>query len=417
MEKTVSIKTLRMRKMLLVLPVLALPFLTFIFWSLGGGTMLQDPAKSSRKGFNLKLPHANLKEDPTLDKMSYYDQAALDSAKRAELIRKDPNYSAPVLADSVRFSVDSVHHGRSKTKIFQSTAEAKVYKKLEALQQTLDKKPSGMPPLNLSESGKEKLRPLPDELTQLEEMMRDTDTSEPDPELQQLSGMLENILDIQYPERAQEKMRKASEMQRGQVFSLSSVNEPDQISFFQGMRPDANFPIQNGFYSIDEFKRSVGTENAVVATVYETQTVVNGSIVKLKLVNDIFINGTRIPKDTFIYGTAALKGERLTLKISTVRYKNSLFPVNLSVYDMDGLSGIHIPGAISRDVAKASADRSVNSLGVTTIDDSWGAQAAGAGIEVAKTLFSKKVKLIKVVVKAGYQILLRDENQKQNISH
>jgi len=430
MEKTVSIKTLRRRKMLLVLPLLALPFITIIFWSLGGGKMHQDPAKAPQKGFNLKLPNANLNEGLTLDKMSYYDQAALDSAKHAELIRKDPNYlAAPAIPDSARLVVDSMdvhskdraNHGALKTKVFQSTAEARVYKKLEALQQAINKKPSGMASLEVGESETDKRTPLPNELTRLEEMMYNSNTSEPDLELQQLSGMLENILDIQYPERAQEKMRKASQIQRGQVFSLTSENEPDQISFFQGTEEivnfPENFPVQNGFYSIDQFETLKGTENAVVATVYETQTVVNGSIVKLKLVNDIFINGTKIPKDNFIYGTAALKGERLTLKIGSVRYKNSLFPVNLSVYDMDGLSGIYIPGAINRDVAKASADRSVNTLGVTTMDDSWGAQAAGAGIEVAKTLFSKKVKLIKVVVKAGYQVLLRDENQKQNDSH
>ena len=83
--------------------------------------------------------------------------------------------------------------------------------------------------------------------------------------------------------------------------------------------------------------------------------------------------------------------------------------MELSVYDMDGLDGIYIPGAITRDVAKESADRSIQSIGLTSLDPSLSAQAAGAGIEAAKTLLSKKVRLIKVVVKAGYQVLLRDE--------
>lgn len=41
-----------------------------------------------------------------------------------------------------------------------------------------------------------------------------------------------------------------------------------------------------------------------------------------------------------------------------------------------------------------------------------GAQAAGMGVEAAKTLLSKKVKLIKVAVKAGYKVLLYDEKEK-----
>ena len=79
---------------------------------------------------------------------------------------------------------------------------------------------------------------------------------------------------------------------------------------------------------------------------------------------------------------------------------------------MDGLKGIYVPGAITRDVAKQSADRSLQTIGVTSLDPSLRAQAASAGIEAAKTLFSKKVKLIRVTVKADYQVLLKDEKQK-----
>ncbi|RYD97603.1 MAG: conjugative transposon protein TraM [Sphingobacteriales bacterium] len=107
-------------------------------------------------------------------------------------------------------------------------------------------------------------------------------------------------------------------------------------------------------------------------------------------------------------------GERLAIEITTIRHGSSIFPVGLTVFDLDGLGGIYIPGAINRDVAKASADRSMQTLGVTTLSDSWGAQAAGAGIEAAKGLFSKKVKLVKVNLKAGYAILLKDEKQKDN---
>jgi len=130
--------------------------------------------------------------------------------------------------------------------------------------------------------------------------------------------------------------------------------------------------------------------------------------------NDIFINGVLIPKDNFVFGTADLNGERLGIKISSLRYRNSIFPVELSAYDMDGMTGIYIPGAITRDVAKQSADRAAQQIDFSTLNPSIGAQAANAGIEAAKTLFSRKVKLVKVTVKAGYLVLLRDEKQKQD---
>ena len=101
------------------------------------------------------------------------------------------------------------------------------------------------------------------------------------------------------------------------------------------------------------------------------------------------------------------------MNINSVRYQHSLYPVKLEVYDIDGLPGIYIPGAINRDVAKQSTDNALQSVALNSLDPSIGAQAASAGIEAAKTLLSKKVKMIKVEVKAGYKILLKDNNQQQ----
>ena len=154
-------------------------------------------------------------------------------------------------------------------------------------------------------------------------------------------------------------------------------------------------------------------QNAIQAVVHETQTVVNGSTVKLRLVNDVYINGIIIPKDHFLFGTTVLNGERLAIKINSIRYNQSLFPVELSVYDMDGLDGIYIPGAITRDVAKQSAEHSIQSVGLSSLDPSWSAQVASVGVDAAKSMFSKKAKMIKVTVKAGYQVLLLDKKQKQ----
>jgi len=44
------------------------------------------------------------------------------------------------------------------------------------------------------------------------------------------------------------------------------------------------------------------------------------------------------------------------------------------------------------------------------MNQSLKAQATNAGIQAAKGLFSKKIKLVRVTVKAGYKILLKDDN-------
>lgn len=425
-KKIMTLKEFKKRKMLLILPILILPFFTLLFWALGGGKNISDERfKENKRGFNVLLPNPKFKEDSALDKMSYYDQAAIDSLKLQEQIKKDPNYTSSLFTEdslplSGEFHIAPSIYRKEKTALntssLRSENEKQVYKKLEALQKAIAESPKSIEDdqdMREFEYGNSS-GTVSQDMKSLQQMMSAMNApAEPDPELQQLGGMLENILDIQHPERVQEKLRQYSKNQKGKVFSVSKNMEEQHVTSLQVSNVSASDDTKlNSFYSLDENILNEEQGNALEAVVHETQTIVNGSILKLRLTNDIFINGVLVPRNNFVFGTAALKGERLEVKINSIKYKNSIFPVELSVYDMDGIDGIFIPGAINRDVAKASADRSMQSLGIASLDDSWGAQAAGMGVEAAKTLLSKKVKLIKVVVKAGYQVLLYDEKEK-----
>lgn len=423
-QKTTSIKEAKKRKMLLALPIITLPFITLLFYTLGGGQMEAATAENEiKKGFNFKLPLPSFKEDSSLDKMSYYDKASADSIKLKEQIKKDPNYSnQKVLEESFKefpeLDFASQRFSKKGTGLNaaspQDRNEQKIYEKLRLLQKTISEP---MPVKNYGQDTREfenygSSNEIAGQIKNLEQMMSAMGDTAPDPELQQLGGMLENILDIQHPSRVQERLRQNSEEKKGKVYSVNLKNKADNISSLQEDRVSTdNFKL-NTFFTADEDFNQDQPQNALGAAVHETQTIVNGSVIKLRLTADIALHGTTIPKNTFLYGMAALKGERLEIKIENLQHHGSIFPVQLSVYDMDGIEGIYIPGAISRDVGKASANRSIQTLGLTGVTDSWGAQAAGMGIEAAKSLMSKKVKLIKVVVKSGYRVLLYDEKQK-----
>src|SRR5690606_30151614 len=105
----------------------------------------------------------------------------------------------------------------------------------------------------------------------------------------------------------------------------------------------------------------------IEAVIHETQTLVNGAVVRMRLLNDIFINGFSIPKGNFIYGNAGLNDERLEISINSIHYNNSLFPVNLELYDLDGIRGIYIPGSIPRNVARQSTDDALQLLDITSM--------------------------------------------------
>lgn len=403
------------RKMLLVLPLLMVPIVTLLFWAMGGGKGAVAEVSQEKKGFNIKLPNSNLKEDNPLNKLHYYDRAAMDSTKFEELKKKDPNYRVDELAGSDQ---DDLINGQSQARkgtglimsSYRDPNEEKVYKKLEALQRAISKPP--ILPEATPSSPYEKATALPSgDIQRLEQMMQSMEEQgSEDKEMQQISGLLENILDIQHPQRVQERLKKEQRSRTGEPLAIVSPEKETIIgSLTSNPKQFGQVIRHNDFYTLTDNFIQHTAENAIAATIAESQTCVNGSTVKLRLSQDIAIAGSKIPQNTFVYGVATLKGERLTIEINSIRYHNSLFPVELVLYDIDGLAGIFIPGAISRDVAKSSADRSMQGIGITTLDEGWGTQAAGAGLEAAKSLLSKKVKLVKVQLKAGYQVLLKEK--------
>jgi conjugative transposon TraM protein len=438
MENTVySARFLQQRKFYMMLPLLVLPFVTLIYWVLFAKGAKKDQQTTQSQGLIMSLPDAMLKEDMEVNKLSFYERAAADSAKLSELIRKDPYRSdSPGYKDSLQTGQLAGLGAPFKAKGGQvnyqgktsaQAGEEKVLKKLKALDDVLSEttRPEFSRQDMKSEnslrgddsSGNEAADKFEALMAGLSQQSSAPDVYE-DPELKELSGMLDKIIQIQNPGLDSQKIKEQSESSRGQVFAVQQPVSADPVSLLATNSTEDSTetdPVrsisfeQNGFFGLDETVSSAD-QNAIPAVIAQTQTVVSGSTVKLRLTQDVYIAGVLIPKESFVYGIATLNNERLVIHIESVRYENNLFPVKLSVYDLDGIAGIHIPGAIARDVAKQSLSQDIQGISIGSLDPSLGAQAASAGIQTAKTLMGKKTRLLQVTVKAGYQVLLKDGN-------
>jgi len=268
-QKTQSPKMLRQRKFLVMLPLLVLPFMTLMFWSLGGGKVENTEAQSvMNKGFNMDLPDAYLKDDKPLDKMSYYDKAASDSSKLEELMKNDPNYRKHtslsndvdgIQGDDISVSRNYARSGALMTSpygsgISQDSNEVKVYRKLAELDEAMNRvaAPTIEPADDAAKNRSENPQVSTSDIDRLEQMMHSMIKPEvEDPELKQLNGMLEKILDIQHPDRVQEKIRQTSETQKGQVFAVSASGEETPVSLLDNQvginSSSINQSQQNGF--------------------------------------------------------------------------------------------------------------------------------------------------------------------------
>ncbi len=401
------------RRMLLAMPLVVLPFIIFLFWSLGGG---KDAAAAQAKpatGLNTQLPDARLKNDSTENKLSFFQQAQRDSAKFAAQSKEDPYYHSNGNRDSAGPTLQQVTAsgnlafpvaGGSGLQPYPSSLgtpqqkEQQITEKLDALNRQLLAQQStvtALPPVAGDTPVVQREQP---------------GSVAGDPELKQLSGMLDQIMDIQNPARAKQRLQEQSVKNRGQVFPVST--EPGNSAVCAVMGTPKSPGTASGFYDGDSPVADTVQQNAVPATVSQTQTLVTGTTIKLRLSEDLFVNGIRMPKGSFVNGTCSVSEDRLIVQVKTLRIGSNLVPVSLSVYDMDGIEGINVPGAITRDAAKQGADQVMQNLDVYSMNPSVGAQAASAGIQAAKGLFGKKVKLVKVTVRAGYPVLLLDQNQR-----
>ncbi len=165
-------------------------------------------------------------------------------------------------------------------------------------------------------------------------------------------------------------------------------------------------PQTNGFHTVGESNTS-STQNAVPAVVHDDQVVEQGSTVKMRLLQDVQLEGRLIPRNSFLYGVCSLSGNRLAITATSVQYQGSLLPVNLKAFDLDGGEGLNIPGSASRDALKQGAATGVSSADLLTMSPSLGAQAAGIVLQTGKALTGRKIKTVKIHLKANYQLLLK----------
>ncbi len=335
------------RKQLLVIPLLIIPFLALGFYAMGGGKGQDANLQKGHREINADLPDATFKKEVPTDKMGFYKQSDTDSS-----------YIKEIGGDS---SLNRINARLSRNGDEQDIRTDAINQKLEALNKEINRPEE---PRSNPQSKSRQETSIKNDVDRLEALMKTMQSGkEEDPEMAQLSGMMDKIIAIQNPEIARSKEQ------------LNSVR-------------DSQF-------------------RAVPAAIVENQKVVQGATVKLRLSDSVRLNGQLIPKGHFLFGTCNITNQRLLLQIKNIRLGTSIVPVDLTVYSLDGMPGIPAPEAELTGAVNGGADDAIRSMQFLSMDQSIGVQAAGAGIDAAKSLFSKKLKKVRVKLKADYPILIR----------
>lgn len=473
-NKRLTETQMKRRKLLLILPLLVLPFVTLAFWALGGGHGSAGAGHETDKGVNSAVPRpGHLVRSQ--DKMSLYaaaeQQAEASKGKKNtvfnELSYLDSTYNRAHRDGGLSFlgpagDIDA-NSQKAEEKLadlqqVMERARTAVHGGMSAVK-AIDPTTYGLQPGEAPLSGQQ-MQPagrLDSEqgLRQLDhfnEMIKQAAGSKEDNggvmdlETRQINKMLDKILMIQHPEKTADSLRAISRKNKGVVYPVRQLSEAIQVPLllpaiatpgsaisgrarmpaYLNVEASAvkdctahhpvnyNSDLRGAFYDIEPEQLEDDVSGVLSAVIAETQTLVSGSTVKIRLKEDLLVNGQRVPKGNFIYGSCSLNGERLKVEVRSIRYGKRLLPVDLAVYDLDGIEGIRMPGGVGRDAMKQGADQALSGVRMLSLDPGAAAQAATAGIEAAKGLLSKKVKLKRVTVKSGYPILLVDAGSFQH---
>lgn len=157
------------------------------------------------------------------------------------------------------------------------------------------------------------------------------------------------------------------------------------------------------------------------AIVDEDIKAVDGSRVRLRLLDDIDIGERTITKGNYLYCTMSGFGQqRVKGNIKSVLVDDELVKVSLSIYDTDGMEGLYVPKSSFRETTKDIASSAV-SQNMTLSDgtsgnnfSSWGRQALQNAYQKAANAVSKNIKKNSVKIKYGTQVYLINSKEKRN---
>ena len=159
---------------------------------------------------------------------------------------------------------------------------------------------------------------------------------------------------------------------------------------------------------------TVSDRNTIPACVYGAQSVTDGQAVKLRLLEPMAVADKIIPRNAVVVGATKIQGERLAIGITSLEHDGTIIPVELEVYDTDGQPGIFIPNSMEMNAVREVAANMGGSLGSSiNISTNAGAQLAsdlGKGlIQGTSQYIAKKMRTVKVHLKAGYRVMLYQE--------
>jgi len=165
-----------------------------------------------------------------------------------------------------------------------------------------------------------------------------------------------------------------------------------------GSRRQAERAVLSGGNSYGS-KKTVAWMIPVV--VHEDQTFKGGNTVKLRLTKEISADGITIPANTILHAICQSSDDRLRMVVRSLQLNGQLIPLDLEVYDIDGIAGVNMPG-LSNQVGGQLQSSAIQGLQVPGVGGLVNTVANQARMSASNSARQPTVRL-----KAGYNLYLK----------
>ena len=159
----------------------------------------------------------------------------------------------------------------------------------------------------------------------------------------------------------------------------------------------------------------------IKAIIDENITAVDGSRVRLRLLDDVEINERIVQRGSYLYATmSGFSSGRVKGTINSLLIGDELVKVSLSLYDTDGLEGLYVPNSQFRETGKEVAGGAVTTnmnMATGSYGNSlsqWGMQAVQNAYQQTSNAIGKAIKKNKARLKYGTFVYLVNGRETRN---
>ena len=159
----------------------------------------------------------------------------------------------------------------------------------------------------------------------------------------------------------------------------------------------------------------------IKAIIDENVKAVDGSRVRLRLLDDVQVGSVTLPKGSYIYAImSGFSSQRVKGTVKSLLLYDEIVRVSLSLYDTDGLEGLYVPSSSFRETAKdvasgaASSNMSLNQGSYGNSLSQWGMQAVQNAYTRTTSAIGKAIRKNSAQLKYGTFVYLVNSREIRN---